>query len=111
MLIKNIEHGKEFDVKEAVSYEAGKVVSLTMAAEPGVGMTLFAFDEGEGVSTHAAPGDAFAFILEGEAQIKIADEVHIVTAGNGIVMPCGIPHSVKAKTRFKMLLTVVKQGK
>ena len=70
-------------------------------------MTLFAFDAGEGVSTHAAPGDAMAYILEGEAQITIDGVIHQVTGGGAIIMPAGIPHAVKAITPFKMLLTVV----
>lgn len=109
-LIKNLEHAKPVVLAEQVSYEAGKVVSLTLAQKPGVGMTLFAFDAGEGVSTHAAPGDAMAYILEGQAQITIADVTHPVSAGCVIIMPAGIPHAVKAITPFKMLLTVVKAG-
>ncbi len=107
-LIKNLEHAQPLVLKEQVSYEKGKVVSLTLAQQPGVGMTLFAFDAGEGVSTHAAPGDAMAYVLEGEAQITIDGVPHPVAAGGVIVMPSGIPHAVKAVTPFKMLLTVVK---
>ncbi len=107
-LIKNLEHAQPLVLKDQVSYETGKVVSLTLAQQPGVGMTLFAFDAGEGVSTHAAPGDAMAYILEGEAQITIDGMPHQVSAGGVIIMPAGIPHAVKAVTPFKMLLTVVK---
>ena len=109
-LIRNLEHAVPFTVLDKVSYEPGQVVSLTLAQQPGVGMTLFAFDAGEGVSTHAAPGDAMAFILEGEAEITVDGKVNHVTAGQAIIMPAGIPHAVKAVTRFKMLLTVVKAG-
>ena len=70
-LIKNVEHAVPFELKELVQYETGKVVSLTLAQRPGVGITLFAFDEGEGVSTHAAPGDAMAVILDGRAEITL----------------------------------------
>lgn len=107
-LIKNLAHAQPFDVKEQVSYEKGKVVSLTLAQRPGVGLTLFAFDAGEGVSTHAAPGDAMAFVLEGQTEITIDGVIHNVESGSAIVMPAGIPHAVKAITPFKMLLTVVK---
>lgn len=107
-LIKNLDHAKTFVLAEQVSYEPGKVVSLTLAQRPGVGMTLFAFDAGEGISTHAAPGDAMAYILEGKAQITINGIVHRVSGGSAIIMPAGIPHAVKAITQFKMLLTVVK---
>ncbi len=107
-LIKNLEHAKTFALAEQVSYEPGKVVSLSLAQRPGVAMSLFAFDAGEGISTHAAPGDAMAYILEGKAQITIDGIVHHVSGGSAIVMPAGIPHAVKAITQFKMLLTVVK---
>ena len=109
-LIKNLEHATPLPLAGQVSYEEGKVVSLTLAQKPGVGMTLFAFDAGEGISTHAAPGDAMAFVLEGEAEITIDGHPNRVTGGSAIVMPKGIPHAVKAVTQFKMLLTVVKEG-
>lgn len=95
---------------EQVSYEEGKVVSLTLAQRPGVGMILFAFDAGESVGTHAVPGDAMACVPERTAQITIDGVAHQVTAGDAIIMPAGIPHAVKAITPFKMLLTVVKEG-
>ena len=107
-MIKNLEHAVPLALAEQVQYEEGKVVSLTLAQKPGVGMTLFAFDAGEGISTHAAPGDAMAFILEGQAEITIDGKVNAVSGGGAIVMPKGIPHAVRAVTRFKMLLTVVK---
>ena len=106
-LIKNLEHSQPLPLAEQVAYEKGKVVSLTLAQKPGVGMTLFAFDAGEGVSTHAAPGDAMAYILDGEAEVTIDGAVHRVTAGGAIIMPANVPHAVKSVTPFKMLLTVV----
>lgn len=109
-LIKNLDHAAPLPLKEQVSYQDGQVVSLTLAQRPGVGLTLFAFDAGEGISTHAAPGDAMAYVLEGKAQITIGGVVHEVSEGGAIIMPTGIPHAVKAITRFKMLLTVVKAG-
>lgn len=107
-LIKHLEHAVPLTLAEQIAYEEGQVVSLTMTQRPGVGLTLFAFEAGEGISTHAAGGDAMAHILEGEAEITIADTPHHVSAGEVIVMPAGIPHAVKAITRFKMMLTVVK---
>lgn len=107
-LINHLEHATPIALKEQVAYQEGKVVSLTLAQRPGVGMTLFAFDKGEGVSTHAAPGDAMAHILEGEAAITIDGVLHHVKAGEAIIMPAGIPHAVKAESPFKMILTVVK---
>lgn len=107
-LIKNIAHASAISLTDAVAFEKGKVVSITLAQRPGVGMTLFAFDAGEGVSTHAAPGDAMVNVLDGECQITIDGASHQLTIGQSIIMPAGIPHAVKAITPFKMLLTVVK---
>lgn len=107
-LIKNVPHAQPFDLAGQVAYETGKVVSLTLAQQPGVGITLFAFDAGEAISTHAAPGDAMVYVLEGEAQITIDGAPHSVTGGSAIILPAGIPHAVAAVTPFKMLLTVVK---
>ena len=99
-LIKNLPHAQPFPLKDQVGYEPGKVVSLTLAQRPGVGMTLFAFDAGEAISTHAAPGDAMATI----------DGVpHTLNAGEAVIMPAGIPHAVQAVTPFKMYLVVAKQ--
>ena len=75
-LIKNVPHAQPFALKGQVEYEGGKVVSLTLAQQPGAGITLFAFDTGEAISTHAAPGDAMATILEGTAQITIDGVPH-----------------------------------
>ena len=107
-LIKNIEHATPLSLKELVQYDEGKVASMTLAQQTGVGITVFAFDAGEGVSTHSAPGDAMVQILEGDAEITIDGENHILKEGEIIVMPKNIPHAVKAVTRFKMILTVVK---
>lgn len=106
-LIKNIPHSEVLPLKEQIEYEEGKVVSLTLASKPGVGITLFAFDAGESISTHAAGGDAMVQVLEGEVSITVGGVPHNLKEGDAIVMPCGVPHSLKALTRYKMLLTVV----
>ena len=80
-MIKNLPQAQPFALKEQVQYEDGKVVSLTLAQKPGVGMTVFAFDAGEAISTHAAPGDAMATILEGAAQITIDGVPHTLSEG------------------------------
>lgn len=107
-LIKHVPHAQPFALSQQVAYEPGKVVSLTLAQQPGAGITLFAFDAGESISTHAAGGDAMALILEGSAEITIDGTPHTLKAGQAIIMPAGIPHSVQAITAFKMYLVVVK---
>ena len=108
--IKNIEHSTPLNLKDLVQYEKGKVSSLTLAQKPTVGITLFAFDEDEGVSTHSAPGDAMVVILDGEAEITIDGKTSTLKAGECILRPANTPHAVKSITQFNRLLTVVKNG-
>ena len=108
-LIKYIEHSKVYKLADIVAYEKGKVASLTLTQQKGVGITLFAIDQGEGLNTHSAPGDALATILDGKVEITIDGKPYVAEAGQAVVMPTGIPHSLKALEPFKMLLVVVKK--
>lgn len=105
--IKNIDFSKVHDLKSLVDYQEGRVVSRTLAQGRPLSLTLFAFDKGEEISTHSAPGDAMVYVLDGNAEVTIGGEKFVVNAGETIVMPANIPHGVKAVERFKMLLTVV----
>ena len=108
VFIKNIDFSESHRLVDLVDYEEGRVVSRTFAQKPSISLTLFAFDKGEGVSTHTAPGDAMLQVLDGEAMVNIDGKELTVRAGEIVVMPANIPHSVDAVDRFKMLLTVVK---
>lgn len=108
-LIKNIDFSQALFIQDLVDYEQGRVVSRTLASHPHVNITLFAFDEGEEISAHTSPGDAMILVLDGEASVTIDGKKLSAAAGQTVVMPANVPHSVFAATRFKMLLTVVKQ--
>ncbi len=71
-------------------------------------VTLFAFDEGQGLSEHTAPFDALAQVVVGDAEIMISGQPHRVQSGEMILMPAGQPHALKALTRFKMILTMIR---
>ena len=105
--IKNIEFAKVVELESLVDYQSGRVVSRTLAQGRPLSVTLFAFDKGEEISTHSAPGDAMVHILDGEAEITVGEEKFSAKKGEAIVMPANIPHGLEAKERFKMLLTVV----
>jgi len=111
LLIKNITFSEPHNLDELVAYEDGRVVSRTFSQNSSLSLTLFSFDEGEGVSTHTAPGDAMVQILDGEALVNIDGKEMTVSKGQIVVMPADVPHSVTALKRFKMLLTVVKRLK
>jgi len=108
IFIKNIPFSEALDIRDLVNYEIGRVVSRTLAQKQGVGITLFAFDKGEEVSTHTAPGDALVYILDGKARITIDGKIVEANAGDSIVMPANSPHALEAVEQFKMLLVVVK---
>ena len=108
VFIKNITFSDVHNLAELVDFEEGRVVSRTFAQNPSLSITLFAFDKGEGVSTHTAPGDAMLQVLDGEAAVNINGKEMTVRAGQVVVMPANVPHSVTGIVRFKMLLTVVK---
>lgn len=68
---------------------------------------LFSFEKGEEISTHASGGDAMVQVLEGTGRFTVGGEAHLLSAGESIVMPAGVPHAVFGQERFKMLLTVL----
>ncbi|HHV32622.1 cupin domain-containing protein [Caproiciproducens sp. LBM24188] len=105
--IKNIDFSTALKMADLVSYQPGQVVSKTLAQNPAVSLTLFAFDRGEEISTHSSTGDALVLALDGEGEITINGEKHELKQGETIVMPANAPHAVYAKERFKMFLVVV----
>ncbi len=97
-----------FQLKEIAAYQKHSVVSREIIRKPAGTITVFAFDEGEGLSEHTAPFDATVYILEGEAEIRIDGKPHVVREGEMIIMPANKPHALKALTRYKMLLVMIK---
>ena len=99
---------KPFSLKNAVNYAGGAVVSKTIIKKPSGTVTLFAFDEGEELSEHATPYDALVQVFDGEAEITIGGVPHSVSKSQSIIMPANVPHALKAKQRFKMMLTMIR---
>jgi len=95
-------------VAELIDYQQGAVVSREIVKKSGGNVTLFAFDEGEGLTEHTSPFDALVQILEGAADITVAGTTHRVQAGEMILMPANQPHALVASKRYKMILTMIK---
>jgi len=91
-----------------VNYQEGAVVSRTLLKRATGTVTLFAFDEGQGLSEHTTPFEALAQLLEGEAIITISGIPLQAKAGESVLMPANQPHALKALSRFKMLLTMIR---
>ena len=93
---------------DMVDYQEGAVVSRTIIDKEQGTVTLFAFDEGQGLSEHTTPYDALVHLLDGESEIKISGEVFRLKKGEMIIMPANQPHALKASKRFKMTLTMIR---
>lgn len=105
-MYKNILKHEPLALKEQVQYQAGQIVSKTLVQNEFMSMTLFAFEKGEEVSTHAAGGDAMVTVLEGVGRFTVGGQVYRLAARETIIMPKDVPHAVFGEERFKMQLTV-----
>jgi quercetin dioxygenase-like cupin family protein len=93
---------------DLVAYQAGAVVSRVILKQGTGNVTVFAFDQGQGLSEHTTPFDALVHILDGRAEITVGGTAHDLRAGEMILMPANIPHALKANERFKMALTMIR---
>ena len=93
---------------ELVNYQDGAIVSREIIKKPTGNVTIFAFDEGQGLSEHTAPFDALVQVVEGAAEIIISGQPQPLQGGEMILLPAGQPHALKALKRFKMILTMIR---
>jgi quercetin dioxygenase-like cupin family protein len=94
---------------ETVQYQPGAVISRTILKKPSGTVTAFAFDQGEGLSEHTAAFDALVLMIEGESEVSVSGVSHRLSTGHLLRLPASRPHAVKAVTRFKMLLVMIKE--
>ena len=93
---------------ELADYQKDSIVSRAIIDKKSGTVTLFAFDEGQGLSEHTAPFDALVYLLDGEAEISISGKAFHLKEGEMIIMPANHPHSLKATRKFKMMLTMIR---
>ena len=96
-------------LKDIIDYSNGSVVSKTLIEKSKGTVTLFAFDKDQGLSEHTAPFDAMVTILDGVGEITIDGKLNNVELGESVIMPANKPHSLKAKSKFKMLLIMIRE--
>jgi quercetin dioxygenase-like cupin family protein len=97
-----------FKLADLVSYQAGSIVSRTILDRPTGTVTLFAFDQGQGLSEHTAPFDALVQLIDGQAEIVISGKPVHLKEGELVIMPANQPHALKATKKFKMLLIMIR---
>lgn len=105
-MYKNIQKEVKLNLKDLLNYQQGQVVSMTLVQNDKVSMTLFSFDKGEEISTHAASGDAMVTVLEGRGRFTVGSNVYYLETGDTLIMPKDIPHAVYGEEQFKMQLIV-----
>ena len=101
--------GRNLPLAYLVEYASNSIVSKTILDRPTGSITLFAFDEGQQLSEHTAPYDAVVQIVDGTAQLTIGGVAVMASAGEIVIMPANVPHSVIAVERFKMMLTMIRE--
>lgn len=99
-----------YETEKLVEYQEGSVVSKEIIKKETGTVTVFAFDKNEGLSEHTAPFDAMVQVIDGTLELTIDGELFTLTKGNMIIMPANIPHTLHAKERFKMVLTMIKSN-
>ena len=101
--------GKVMRLKDLVAYQDGTVASRMIVFRDAGNITLFSFDQGEGLSEHTAPFDAVVTILDRECKVWVAGETQRLREGETIIFPANKPHALSAVTRFKMMLTMIRE--
>jgi len=99
---------KASNLESLIDYQEDSVVSRTIVDKKAGTITLFAFDETQGLSEHTAPYEVMVYVIDGEVSITISSKSIILKRGEMTIMPANKPHSLTAKTKFKMLLTMIK---
>jgi len=103
-----ISKGIALNLEKMIEYSSGGVISKQVLKNPAGNITLFSFDQGQGLTEHTAPFDALVYILDGEAEIIIGGNSYRIRQGESIIMPANVTHALQAIKRFKMLLTMIK---
>lgn len=102
--MKNIDKGKKIKLINCLDYVEGAIANIDLVSKDEFKLVLMAFDAGEGLKPHKAPGDALVLALEGKAKLLVGDKEVEIESGEQIVFPANVIHNVTAITKFKMLL-------
>ncbi len=102
-------YAKVIHLKDLVNYSDGTVASRMIISRKAGNITIFSFDENEGLSEHTAPFDAVVTILDGECEVWVSGQTYQMKVGDTIIFPANVPHALSAITKFKMSLTMIKE--
>ncbi|OPX61058.1 MAG: Cupin domain protein [Methanomassiliicoccales archaeon PtaB.Bin134] len=100
--------GRVMVTKDLVAYQDGAVVSRTLINKSVGTVTVFSFDQGQGLSEHTAPYDAMVEVLDGEVEVTISGQTQLLKAGEMVIMPANQPHALHGVKAFKMMLIMIR---
>ena len=96
------------DLNEEIQVQSEGVVSkILVDTQPGT-ITVFAFDQNQGLSEHSAPFDAFVHLLKGQLEITIGGNPVLLNPGQSLIIPANIPHALRAIKSSKMMLVMIR---
>ena len=96
------------NLESLINYQDDSIISRTLIDKKTGTVTLFAFDKNQGLSEHTAPYDAMVYMLDGEVEVTISGKSMRLKKGEMTIMPATHPHALTAKTKYKMLLIMIK---
>ena len=88
-------------------FPSQSILSRNIYQDQSLKAILFGFQPGEELSEHTASVPAILHFLQGEADLILGEEEKQARPGTWIHLPAHLPHSIKAKTRTLMLLTML----
>jgi len=100
--------GESFSLESLITPTVHGIASRILGKSAGGNLTLFAFDQGQGLTEHSSPFDAFVLVLDGALNVTIAGTPVRATPGSVVRMPAGVPHAVDAPEPCRMLLIMLK---
>ena len=95
---------------EIIEYVKNEVASKIILKKTTGNVRIMAFDIEEGQKEKTIPFDTFVQIIDGEANIVISGNSHILNTGQSIVIPAHASNYIKPNGRFKMIETTIKSG-
>ena len=108
---RSMEAGEDFgSLADSVKYQPGSVVSRTLLKTAGGNLSVFAFDQGQGLSEHTTPNEAFLWVLDGRVQVELQGQSFTLGEGDFIILPAHIPHALEALEKMKMGLMILQDS-
>jgi quercetin dioxygenase-like cupin family protein len=107
---ESIEKSKAHIILEIIEYESHSVVTKKILKKPTGEISIMSFDTGESLKERTSPFDSFAQIIDGKCEIIISGKSNILSSGESMIIPAHTANSIKANSRFKMILTIIKSG-